>query len=266
MELSKYCDEKERQWDKEEQEKTDKLIRYINQHIDKNVYEIAKTNNSTEIFKKLNLWLFHFYPKEFLDALKHIDFDYRRYQKSLIYSFILGIMRNKSNTDLFYDVIKNANIVKQITVDKDNNYRIITNDFGNIQFIKAEEKLKNDIETMQYIEKLGENMKDGCHEISFYLIKKYTDFKAVTGICKKGLGKKYYHSFVIDDMNHVIDLTANLIMPREIYELLQDVDELNCIDYHQYLEEANASIQFDKSKTLYELLRNALYKQYMGEN
>lgn len=34
----------------------------------------------------------------------------------------------------------------------------------------------------------------------------------------------------------------------------------------EYLEEKNNSIKFDESKTLYNLLRNAVYKQYIEEN
>ena len=62
-------------------------------------------------------------------------------------------------------------------------------------------------------------------------------FEAVTSICKKGIDNSYYHSFILDDENNVIDFTANLIMPKEQYYLLQEVNELNCINYKEYLEE-----------------------------
>ena len=32
------------------------------------------------------------------------------------------------------------------------------------------------------------------------------------------------------------------------------------------MEEKDKSIEFDESKTLYDLLRNAVYKQYLSEN
>ena len=59
-------------------------------------------------------------------------------------------------------------------------------------------------------------------------------FEAVTSICKKGIDNSYYHSFILDDENNVIDFTANLIMPKEQYYLLQEVNELNCINYKEY--------------------------------
>ena len=83
---------------------------------------------------------------------------------------------------------------------------------------------------------------------------------------KKGIDNSYYHSFILDDENNVIDFTANLIMPKEQYYLLQEVNELNCISYKEYLEEKDNSIKFDESKTLYNILRNAVYKQYLEEN
>lgn len=266
MKLSEYCNEKESLWNKIENENTEKLIKYINDNIDDDLSKIAKTNDSTEVFNKLKVWLFKFYNKQLLEGLKYINADYDRFKKSLIYSLILGITRNKSNIELLYDVLKSAQIIEKIITYEDGTYEIITNDFGRIQFIKAEENFINDKETLDFVNNLGNDIQDGCHEISFYLIKKYEIFKAVTSICKKGIDHSYYHSFVLDDVNNVIDFTTNLIMPKEQYYILQEVHELNCINYKEYLDEKNNSIQFDESKTLYNLLRNAVYKQYLLEN
>ena len=183
----------------------------------------------------------------------------------MIYSLILGVTRNKSNTDLLYDILKSANIIEKMIVYEDDTYEIISKDFGKIQFMKAEDSFINDKETLDFIRNLEDKIQDGCHEISFYLIEKYEMFKAVTSICKKGIDNSYYHSFILDDENNVIDFTANLIMPKEQYYLLQEVNELNCINYKEYLEEKDNSIKFDESKTLYNLLRNAIYKQYLEE-
>lgn len=266
MKLSEYCNENEILYNKIENENTEKLIKYINDNIDDDLYKIAKTNDSTEVFNKLKIWLFKFYNKQLLEGLKYINADYERFKKRLIYSLILGVTKNKSNIELLYDVLKSARIIEKMIAYEDGAYEIITNDFGRIQFIKAEENFINDKETLDFVNNLGNDIQDGCHEISFYLIQKYEIFKAVTSICKKGIDHSYYHSFVFDDVNNVIDFTANLIMPKEQYYILQEVHELNCINYKEYLDEKNNSIQFDESKTLYNLLRNAVYKQYLLEN
>ena len=265
MKLSEYCDKNETLWYKIEQENVEKLIKYINNNIDDDLFKIANTNNSLEVFNKLKVWLFKFYNKQLLDGLNYIEADYERFKKGLIYSLILGVTRNKSNTDLLYDVLKSANIIEKMIAYEDDTYEIISKDFGNIQFMKAEDSFINDKETLDFIRKLGDKIQDGCHEISFYLIEKYEMFKAVTSICKKGIDNSYYHSFILDDENNIIDFTANLIMPKEQYYLLQEVNELNCINYKEYLEEKDNSIKFDESKTLYNLLRNAIYKQYLEE-
>ena len=121
----------------------------------------------------------------------------------MIYSLILGVTRNKSNTDLLYDILKSANIIEKMIVYEDDTYEIISKDFGKIQFMKAEDSFINDKETLDFIRKLGDKIQDGCHEISFYLIEKYEMFKAVTSICKKGIDNSYYHSFILDDENNV---------------------------------------------------------------
>ena len=265
MKLSEYCDKKENLWNKKEDEKEEKLIEYINGNIDDDLYKVANTNDSREVFGKLKLWLFKFYREQLLNGLKYVGADYGRLKKDLIYSLILGVTRNRSNNRLLYDILKSANVIEEMVVYDDGTYEIITNDFGNIQFIKADENFANDKETLDFINKLGNNVQNGCHEISFYLIQNYEIFKAVTSICKKDLDYSYYHSFVLDDIDNVIDFTANVIMPKEQYYLLQEVEELNCINYKEYMEE-DKSIEFDESRTLYGLLRNAVYKQYLSEN
>ena len=266
MKLSEYCDEKENSWNKIEQNKTKKLIDYINNNIENNLYETAKTTDSIEVYSKLKLWLFKFYNKQLLDGLNYIGIDYKKFKKELICSFILGITRNRSNTNLFYDILKSFEIIEKMTCYDDGTYEIITKDFEKIQFIKAEDNFINDKEVLEFVDNLGNNIQNSCHEISFYLIQKYETFKAVTSICKKGIDNNYYHSFVLDDENNVIDFTGNVIMPKEQYYMLHTVKELNCISYTDYLKEKDLSINNDESKTLYDLLRNALYKQYLEEN
>ena len=266
MKLSEYCDKKETSWYKIEQENVEKLIKYINNNINDDLFKIANTNDSIEVFNKLKVWLFKFYNKQLLDGLNYIGADYERFKKGLIYSLILGVTRNKSNTDLLYDILKSVNIIEKMIAYQDDTYEIISKDYGKIQFMKAEDSFINDKETLDFINKLGNKIQDGCHEISFDLIEKYEIFKAVTSICKKSIDNSYYHSFILDDENNVIDFTANVIMPQKQYYLLQEVIELNCINYKEYMEEKDKSIQFDESKTLYNLLRNAVYKQYLEEN
>ena len=265
MKLSEYCDKKEKIWYEIEESYVQKFIDYLSKNIEEDLFRIANTNDSMEVFDRLKLWIFNFYNKEFLDGLKFIDTNYNDIKKRFIYSFILTFTRNNRNAELMYDVLKSFGIIENLLV-YDDYYELITNDFGNIKFMKAEDSFADDMDTIEYIHKMGDKIKDGCHDVSFYLIKKYDIFRAITAICTKGLNEKYYHSFVIDDEDYVIDFTGNLIMPKEQYYLLQDVKELNSVNYKEYLDEKDDIEKFDESGTLYELLRDGLYRQYLNEN
>ena len=209
MKLSEYCDKKEKLWYETEESYVKKFIDYLSKNIDEDLFRIANTNDSMEVFDRLKLWIFNFYNKEFLDGLKFIDINYNDIKKRFIYSFILTFTRNNRNFELMYDVLKSFGIIEKLLV-YDDYYELITN--------------------------------------------------------TKGLNEKYYHSFVIDDNDYVIDFTGNLIMPKEQYYLLQDVKELNSVNYKEYIKEKDDIDKFDESGTLYELLRDGLYKQYLSEN
>ena len=111
MNLSKYCDNKENLWNEIEGNKVKKLIEYINQNIDEDLYKIANTNDSMEVFNKLKLWLFNFYKEQLLNGLKYVGVDYERFKKGLIYSLILGVTRNRDNNNLIYNILKSSNII-----------------------------------------------------------------------------------------------------------------------------------------------------------
>ena len=55
-------------------------------------------------------------------------------------------------------------------------------------------------------------------------------------------------------------------MPKDQYYLLQDVKELNDVNYKEYIDEKDDIEKFDESGTLYKLLRDGLYRQYLNEN
>lgn len=261
MKLSSYLAENEKKWNNNEYINAQKLINYLKQYIKIDLFKMANSKNELEVFKKLNGWLFNFYHVEFLKGLDYLKYDYQKYKKSLIYSFILSITRGRPNSNILYDVLVSKKVIDKMIIYEDSTYEIITKDFGKIIFKKADNS--NDDETKEYLNSLGEHIRDGCHEISFFLIKKDASLKAVTSVCTKGLNCKYYHSFVVDTRNNVIDLTANLLMPKEQYYLLQDVEELNAVNYEEYLSEERDSIEYDESRTLFNLLRNALYKQFI---
>ena len=133
-------------------------------------------------------------------------------------------------------------------------YKLIINDSKEIYFEASDKYYQEDIN------KFEDRIIDSCHEVSLYMIKKYKEYTAVTSICTKELNKKFYHSFILNN-NTIIDLTANLIMDKDTYYELNKVQELNKLNYQEYLNEKDKSIEFDKNNELFELLRMALFKQ-----
>ncbi len=264
IKLSEFCDNNERTWNEEERNKADELISYLNSEIDTDIYEFAKTRDNLEVYNKINLWFLQ-YKDILIRGLENIGDTYENFEKRAISGVILSIIRKKANVDFLVQILKMNNIIEDIVEYEKNKYKITTNEFGDIYFETADEFLNSDGEILEFINKMGDRIIDGCHEISFYLIKKYNNLRAVTAICSRGLNAKYYHSFVLDG-EKVIDLTGNLVMTKNTYYLLNNVKELNNISYAEYLEEKDDSIQYDESKTLFPLLRNALYKQYKDSN
>lgn len=261
IKLSEFCDINEKKWNEEERKRADKLIEYLKSKVDVDLYGTAKTTDNLEVFNRLRIWLLQ-YKEQLLQGLETVDISYEEFQKSSIVSLILSITRKRSNADFLIEVFKQKNIIDDLVEYEKDKYKIVAKNLGEIYFETADSFLESDSETLEFINRLGDKVVDGCHEISFYLIKKHSNFRAITSICTKGLGNKYYHSFALDN-DRVIDLTGNLIMPKDSYYLLNNVNELNNVSYAEYLEEKEKSIGLDESNTIFPLLRNALYKQYL---
>lgn len=258
--LSEYCTSNENNWDNIQREKAKTLVEYLNKNINEDLFKMAKSDDEVEVYSKLRGWLLKFYRKELLEGLKYINYDYKELNKTMIYGLILTVNRNKQNVNVVYDTLVEANFIEKMLVYDNGIYEIITKDFGKIHFRKAEEYFVNDKETLEFMNKLGDKLIDGCHEVTLHLISKYKSYKAVTAICTKGLGHKYYHSFVLDNIGNVIDLTGNLIMPKDEFYMINNVQELNNVKYEELLLQNEQTKKYDESGTLFDLLRNALYK------
>lgn len=264
MKLSEYCDKNESQWHEETTTLARELVKYLNSVIDKDLYEVAKTNNDLEVYTLLRIWLLSFYKEKLITGLNDIGITYEEFQKVNIYSLILSITRKAPNVDLLIYVFKRNNIIIDLVEYEDGKYKLSTNLFGDIYFERADKYFESEVETIDYIRKNDNKIVNRCHEVALYLIKKYVNYKAVTSICTNLLNNKFYHSFVVND-DVVIDLTSNLVMRKDDYYMLNSVIELSVLDYQKYLEEKDEYIDFDESKTLYELLRIALYKHFKKE-
>ena len=264
IKLSKYSDELYEQQKKEFEKKCKIIIDYLMKNIkDVNLEEVAKTKNRVEIYLYLNGWLFNYYKDKLFDAFKLIDYDKTEYEKQMLYSFIMSITRDRSNLNVLYSMFRNNKIINEVKQYEDGMYEIETDLFGNINFYKALDLFQDDKKIIDYINSLGNNLKDGCHEVTYYVLCKYKKMKAVTALLTKELGCTQYHSFLLDEeTDYVIDFARNIAMPKEMYYRLNNVVVVNEVTYDECMKENEISKPFDESESLYNLLRNALYKEY----
>ena len=266
IKLSEYIDNNEIEWNEISRKDAKKIIEFINFQTGHDLYEISKCKDERQVFQALGIWLLNFFPTELQQGLKIINYDYNKLKKHFITGFILSVSRGRENVPFLYKVLVKSNIIEKAIEYEDGYNEIITKEFGKIGFWKARDSFTDDEATIKYIDKMGNRIKESCHEVSLFLIKKFPEFSAVTSICNKPINNKYYHSFVLDSENYVIDLTGNIIIPKDEFYMLKEVEELNTINYEEYKKECNVSAQYDESGTLEPLLRIAVYKELQKNN
>ena len=192
------------------QEKTDRLKRYI--ELNSKLSDVYKNNaefkNIIDNDDRLSLLYdvslyFEGFPKNITTHASGIiisreDLDdivpLVKSDNLYISSYEMGFLEELGLLKM--DFLGNRNLTTIMDILKD----IKKYENKNIDFLSIP---LDDKETLDFINKLGDKIQDGCHEISFYLIEKYEMFKAVTSICKKGIDNSYYHSFILDDENNV---------------------------------------------------------------
>ena len=260
MKLSKYINNNEERWKKDNLSLMDSLIQLLESKIGINLYEKSKVRNSSSTYNLLKVWLLVFYKEELYLTLQELNINKKAFIKNLITSLILTLTREKSNINIILKALIDANIIISYNYEASGNFVIESNDFGTLFFKKASEFF-NDSSILEYMKK--NNIESDCHESAMYLLKKYKHYTAVTAICVKSLNNNYYHSFCLDKENNVIDLTANLIMGKDLYYLLYEVKELSIVNWDEYRKIKNQSKEWDESGTLMPLLRIAAHKELL---
>lgn len=234
-------------------ESYDLLADLIKEKLNLDVYEATKLDCSIDAVRNC-LWLFLDKMKNpFYEILECAEFTIEEIEIHYIHSFILSVVRNRKNIEFLKKLLLRENIISSFT--EENGDFIIESKYGIIVFRKAldefmDEDLNSFLKTIE--------VESGCHQISEYLIKKYDNYKAVTSIAVQYICKEFFHSFILDG-NTVIDIANNLIMDKETYYTLFMVEELNIVNNKEMQEQSELSKKYDESKTLFPLLRNAIY-------
>jgi hypothetical protein len=238
----------------------DDLAIRIKDKLGLDVYEANETDDS--IYAICNSqWIFLDKIKDaYYSVLEDTDFKIPDIEFNYILSFMLTCSRKRSNLDFIKDILIKQGIINSYT-EKNGNITIESK-YGTVLFRRALDEFKDE-DLEKYLENIS--IEDGCHEIAEYLLSKYDNYKAVTAIAVKNICEEYFHSFILDG-NTVIDIPNNIIMDKDTYYELFMIEELNTVNYKEYLEESNESKKYDESNTLFGLLRNAIYKKVKEEN
>ncbi len=260
MKLSEFEQNQNNNFTEEYRKKCEKIVNYFESNTEIDLQERAKTNDPIQIYEKLRVWLLKFYKTDLLSAFRSIDYSYKDFQKNLIMGFLMTMCKNKEKAKVIFDLLLENSIVLDVEEYQDGGYKVITSEFGNITMYPAMILFRGDREVENKISELGENLRDSCHEISYFLIKRYESFKAITGIMEKDLNYKFYHTIIKDEYDYIIDLPNGVAMPIEDYFKINTFEKLNEANYTQCEIENEETREFDESGTLFDLLRNALYK------
>lgn len=268
MDLDKYNSELEDSFSKEFEDKCEVVVNYLKDKIKDETFEESLEDSSVcDVYTNMNGYIYNFYEKELLEAFKKVNYDIEKYKLSYLDGFILSKIRNSDNVYFLYNFLQSKNIIDEVYEFEDGSTEIHSKDFGVITFFGARDQFLDEKKFIKKLYKYGDDIIELCHAVTFDALEYFKDdFKAVTGILTRSLDEKYIHSFILDPNGYVLDFANDIIMDKDTYYLINDVKELNVVNYDECIEQEKESIKYDSSKTLYTLLRNALYKKYLEEN
>lgn len=262
IQLSKYADDLINTYNKIYELNCNKVIECLNNNIEKDLYEIGKSNNSVVVYNNLIGWLFKFFSNELKSSFKVIGYDYDNFKKYMIFCFIITFFRNDKKAHILYDSLKEKDIVSRFLSYDEEKYQLYTDDFGIISFYGINNYFNGNKVVLDKIKEMGTSIIDGCHEISEFLIKNDSSLYALTGILTKPLSEKIFHSVVLKD-KMIIDIPNGIIMSYEDYMKLNDFEIISKYNYKELVDIDNKCKKYDESNTLYPLLRCMLYKMYV---
>ena len=261
LELSKTTEKYESQWNIDTEKLMQLVVEKLNETLQVNLTELNKSEDKTALgtFKYFRIFLLDKYKDSLYNVLINLNINIEDFEREIILSFILSITRNKSNVEFLKDLLIRNHIINSYEETKEE--IVIETPSMLIKFSKFDEQNKDEL--IERYKKENENIYSSCHESTEFLLNTNKEFIAVTGICEKNLGQKYFHSVILDG-EYVIDLTSNLYIKKEDYYKLYKFTELNRVTYDEFLSESEDSKTYDESGTLFPLLRNAIYKQEKG--
>lgn len=260
MQLSSYIDTIEKNQVNEYINSCNLFIRNFKQMYGIDLFEAAKTNDPRIAFEKVKDYLFFSYQSHMNKCLLSIGYDILEYERSVISQVIISICKKRNAEMLIQKMIEMGIFID--VKDKDG-WTEINSSHGLFMVKSAIDSFSNNKIILEYIQQLrnNNNLIDGCHDISYFLIQNNPKLRAITGISTRSLGHNFYHSVVVDQNDLIIDVPNDIIMSRDTYYDLFGFRPINEVTYKECVAQDKECKDFDESKTLFTLLRIAAYKE-----
>lgn len=202
------------------------------------------------------------YVDEFFNILSKYNYNMKQEIKDAITK--LGSLKNPNKNSKIINKLINSPIIQDISFNGKNIFKITSRQYGNIKFQLANDYFRNDTRVKNYIN--NNELLNKCHKHAYYLSKLYPNYYSITALCPHYFQDFYHHSYTYDkDSNKIIDLCSNSVLDLNQYYKIFEPKNISIIlnsevEKELKITEENTNQYFD----LYELLKIALYKQYLN--
>jgi len=168
-------------------------------------------------------------------------YDYDESFDILLVTKWLTICANDNDIEKQVELCKRFRTIDEILYNGENKFTIISSEYGSFTFSPATEQETNNKKIKNFIERYSNSY--FSHDRAKRLMLLNNNYTAITSVCDEIFGRKYYHSYILDTKNNkVIDLTNNIIMEKESYDLLfrpQELSQINLETFKEKRKEAN---------------------------
>lgn len=178
--------------------------------------------------------------------------------------FALTNIEKLSNNKRIIKKILTSPIIQDVSFNDKNQFTISSTQYGKFTFEVASQHFKRNKKIKEYIRK--NVLPHYCHQHTYFMASVFPEFYAITSLCRRYYFKSvYYHSYTYDKYNNsIIDLCYNIEMNKEEYYSLFEPKDILFI-LNKDIDEELAKVERDTNqpKKIFEILKIALYKQYL---
>lgn len=149
--------------------------------------------------------------------------------------------------------------IQDVNCDHNGKIQIHSNQLGDFHFYIASEFYKNNPIISSYINQSV--LPQRCHQHSEFLLTEM-HFPAIISLCRLYFRERYHHSYSYskeDDM--YVDLCNNMVMEKEMYQILHQPKEITMIEIDNYQDKLN-ELGYFLYDEMFDILRIALYEEH----